>query len=82
MIARFITACLAVTAGASLLVLSHCGHGGVACQVIDAIHESCNVVRYMGEDGKPHEVQISSAALAAYGAKVAAARAAADGGAP
>jgi hypothetical protein len=57
------------------LCLSACGHGATACKVIDAAHDVCSVVRYLGPDGKVHEVQVSSQELAAFGLQMAARRA-------
>jgi hypothetical protein len=57
------------------LCLSACGHGATACKVIDVAHEACSVVRYLGPDGKVHEVQVSSQELAAFGQTMATKRA-------
>lgn len=46
-----------------------------ACQVIDAANKACAVVKYLGDDGKPAEVQLTPDEVAALGKATAAKRA-------
>lgn len=46
-----------------------CGYGGKACKVVDLAHNACTVVRYLGPDGKTHEVTLTPAELAALEAQ-------------
>lgn len=58
------------------LVLGGCaGWGGAACKVVDAAQAACTVVKYMGPDGKEHEVKVSREELSEFGHEMAAKRA-------
>lgn len=35
------------------------GWGKTTCNIVDAASAACTVLRYMGEDGKVHEVRLS-----------------------
>ena len=49
----------------TMLFCDGCGYGKPACTVIDAMHNACAVIRYLGPDGKMHEVKLTPADLAA-----------------
>jgi hypothetical protein len=66
---------LALAMGVVAGLLTGCGHGATACKVIDVAHEACSVVRYLGPDGKVHEVPVSQEEMAAFGLAMAAKRA-------
>jgi hypothetical protein len=68
----FVSALLATLL--TIIVMSACGHGKTACQVVQAAQESCAVIKYMGPDGKEQSVQVTPEELAAFGARVQAAR--------
>jgi hypothetical protein len=38
---------------------SACGHGATACAVVDIAHANCTWIRYLGEDGKTYETQLT-----------------------
>jgi hypothetical protein len=57
------------------MILAGCGKGAVACAVVDAAHQACTVVKYMGPDGKVREVRVSQEELASFGQRTEAARA-------
>ena len=54
---------------ACLFALVSCGYGKPACTVIDAMHNACAVVRYLGPDGKVREVKLEPQDLAAMAEK-------------
>jgi len=47
-----------LVAGANLLA-GCAGWGKTSCQVVDAAAQACTVVRFMGDDGKMHEVPLT-----------------------
>lgn len=44
--------------GANLLA-GCAGWGKTTCNIVDAAAQACTVIRYMGEDGKVHEVRLT-----------------------
>lgn len=64
----------------SAFVLAACGHGAAVCGVVDvaseAAQQACTVLRYLGPDGKVHEVRMTNKELAEYGQELAARKAA------
>jgi hypothetical protein len=66
------------------LFLVGCGVGGKVCSVVDLAHHACTVVKYLGPDGKEHEVKLTpeeARELAMEAEAKQAARAAKDAGA-
>ncbi len=66
-----------------------CGVGKTACSIIDTAAEACVVLRYLGPDGKVHDVRVPRSELEGFARMSAAQQAAlcdggdcADGGAP
>jgi hypothetical protein len=60
--------------GFSILCVGGCaGWGQKSCAVIDLAHQACTTIRYLGEDGKPKEMQLGpsdgSELVRAYAAK-------------
>ena len=39
------------------------------CQVVDALHEACTLVKFMGDDGKEHVESVPASEVAALGAR-------------
>lgn len=69
-----------IGAAGLLLTLAGCpGWGSTTCKVVDAASAACTVIRFMGEDGKEHEVRVSRDELAGFGQEMAAKRAAEKG---
>lgn len=60
-----------LVAGANLLA-GCAGWGKTACQVVDASEQACTVVRFMGADGKMHEVPLTQQEVNEMGQKKAA----------
>ena len=49
-------------AGALVLFLVGCaGWGKTSCQVVDAASQACTVIKFMGDDGRVHEVPLTPA---------------------
>jgi hypothetical protein len=69
-----------------VVTLAGCGYGKVACQIVDTAADACQVVRYLGPDGKPRDVRVPREELIAVAqkeeAKQAAAKARANGADP
>lgn len=65
----------------ALFALAGCpGWGSTTCKVVDAASAACTVLKYMGPDGKEHEVRVSREEMAAFGEEAAAKRAAEKAG--
>ncbi len=61
----------------TMLAATGCaGWGKTSCAVVDAAQAACTVVRFMGDDGKLHEVQVSKEEAKAFGEEMGAKRAA------
>lgn len=60
--------------GANLLA-GCAGWGKTTCNVVDAAQAACTVLRYMGEDGKVHEVKLSPEEANEFGRAAAAKKA-------
>lgn len=56
-----------------------CGAGGKACAIIDAAHQACTVVRYLGPNGEQREVKVTKAELEAFARETAERQAAMPG---
>ena len=52
------------------------GWGKTTCQIVDAASQACTVIRFMGDDGKQHEVRLSPEEANALGKSLAAKKAA------
>jgi len=65
------------------IMLVGCGAGGKVCAIVDLAQHTCTVLKYLGEDGKPHEVRVTPEEAREFAAQVEAKRAAekADAGA-
>lgn len=60
-----------------------CGYGATGCKIIDVVHDNCTWIKYLDEQGKEREVQLTREEINAYARQVAAKRAAErDGSAP
>lgn len=53
------------------------GWGKTTCQIVDAASQACTVIRFMGDDGKPHEVRLTPEEANEFGKSMAAKKAAA-----
>ena len=71
---RFLTPALCL---AGALGAAGCGHGATACKVVDAAHEACAVIKYLGPDGEVRQVRVTQEELQQFGQEVASKRAAA-----
>ena len=59
--------------GVGVNFLAGCaGWGKTTCQVVDAAAGACTVLRFMGDDGKVHEVPISPKEASEFGKSLAA----------
>ena len=74
----------AITALVALLLVG-CGAGAKVCAIVDLAQHACNVIKYLGPDGKEHEVRVTREEATEFATKMeakrAAERAAADAGA-
>lgn len=72
----FILACIGIYFAVLLVyLLAGCGHGSTACAVVDATKAACDhVIRYLGPDGRVHEVQVPAEELAGVAKRVEAKR--------
>lgn len=61
--------------GANLLA-GCAGWGKTTCQIVDAASQACTVIRFLGDDGKVHEVSLSPAEANEFGKSMAAKKAA------
>ena len=53
-------AVLAVGAATSLTTFgAGCGHGGTACKVVDLVHDNCAWIKYLDEDGRERQADLS-----------------------
>ena len=58
---------LVVAAVFATLFFVACGWGKTACTVIDVVHDNCSWIRYLGPDGKEHEVRVDKDDLVQLG---------------
>lgn len=58
------------------LMLVGCGAGAKVCAIVDLAQHTCNVIKYLGPDGKEHEVRVTREEASEFAAQMEAKRAA------